>query len=328
MKGSYLKKSGFVLALLLLAGGFASLLVVPYGPSEERFVEIPSGSGAARIGALLEGGGVVRSRYAFDLLRLLRGGRLQAGEYRFDHPASAIEVYRRIARGDVYTRTVTVPEGYNIFDIARAVEAAGLGSAAMFLEAEQADTALIADLTGGQRPRSLEGFLYPDTYRFSRHTTPEQMLAAMVRRFRQQTAPLGFGADALRVVTLASIVEKEVGQSQERPLVASVFRNRLAQGMPLQTDPAVSYASMLRGTWTGVIHQSELHSDSAYNTYAHGGLPPGPICSPGLAALKAAMHPASTDYLYFVADAHGATKFSATLAEHAGQVAEYRRGRE
>jgi len=111
----------------------------------------------------------------------------------------------------------------------------------------------------------------------------------------------------------------------ERPVVAGVFGNRLALGMPLQTDPAVQYASLLRGTWTGVIHQSELQSDSGYNTYKHAGLPPGPICNPGVAALKAALHPAKTGYLYFVADANGATKFSATLTEHNANVAEYRK---
>lgn len=130
------------------------------------------------------------------------------------------------------------------------------------------------------------------------------------------------------LVTMASLVEKEVRFDDERAEVASVFENRLAAGMPLQTDPAVIYASMLRGTWAGVIHQSELHSDSAYNTYAHKGLPPGPICSPGLAALKAAMHPAQTNYLYFVADASGRTRFSATLGEHNANVAAYRGSRE
>jgi UPF0755 protein len=125
---------------------------------------------------------------------------------------------------------------------------------------------------------------------------------------------------------MASLVEREVHVDGERPVVAGVFENRLAAGMPLQTDPAVVYASLLRGTWTGVIHQSELKSDSAYNTYVHAGLPPGPICNPGMAALKAALRPEKTDYLYFVADAHGATKFSATLKEHDAKVAAYRAG--
>jgi UPF0755 protein len=126
---------------------------------------------------------------------------------------------------------------------------------------------------------------------------------------------------------MASLVEKEVHIDSERAAVASVFQNRLSAGMPLQTDPAVIYASLLRGTWTGVIHESELRSDSAYNTYARVGLPPGPICNPGLAALRAALHPADTSYLYFVADANGATRFATTLADHNTNVAEYRRAR-
>jgi UPF0755 protein len=220
------------------------------------------------------------------------------------------------------------------------VAGAGLDSEADFLAAERAHTELIRQWS--PRADSLEGYLFPDTYKFSRRATAVQMLAAMVKRFGQEAGSLGLlrvpthddeavmnGApgEVGRVVTMASLVEREVHVDAERALVAGVFENRLAAGMPLQTDPAVQYASMLRGTWTGVIHQSELHSDSAYNTYAHAGLPPGPICNPGLAALKAALHPVRSDYLYFVADAHGATRFSATLAEHNGQVEAYRAGK-
>ena len=311
--------------LLLLAAAAAWLVLVPYGPARETFVDIPSGSGTPRIAALLETNGVVRSRYAFDLLRLVKGGRLRAGEYRFDHPASTLEVYNRVARGDVYTRTLVIPEGFNIFDIARTVESAGLGPAEEFLAAERGNTALIADLVPSSHPASLEGFLYPDTYRFSRHTTPAGMLAAMVKRFRQRTADLNLGPNALRTVTLASIVEKEVGQSAERPLVASVFENRLAKEMPLQTDPTVIYAALLDGRYRGTIYASDLKADSPYNTYRHAGLPPGPIASPGLASLRAVLHPPKTDYLYFVSDGAGHTKFSTTLAEHTSHVAELRK---
>ena len=311
--------------LLVLAGVGAWFLLLPFGPARETFVDIPSGSATPRMAALLEQGGVMRSRYAFDLLRLVKGGRLRAGEYRFDHPASAVEVYSRVARGDVYTRTVVIPEGYNIFDIARAVETAGLGTAADFLAAERGNTELIADLVHGSKPTSLEGFLYPDTYRFSRHSTPAAMLAVMVKRFRQQTAGLGLTADAMRSVTLASIVEKEVGQSAERPLVASVFENRLEKGMPLQTDPTVIYAALLDGRYRGTIYASDLKSESAYNTYRHSGLPPGPIASPGIASLRAVLHAPKTEYLYFVSDGAGHTRFSTTLAEHTSHVAELRR---
>jgi UPF0755 protein len=279
----------------------------------------------------------VRSADAFKELRAWRettgagAQTLKAGEYRFDHTATMGEVYDRIRRGDVFTITVVVPEGFNIFDVADAVGAAGLMPKEQFLKAEFADKGLVEEWA--PRASSVEGFLFPDTYKFGRRATAEQMIAAMVKRFRQQATKLGMevdGAprgDVARVVTTASLVEKEVHVDAERPVVAGVFENRLAAGMPLQTDPAVIYASLLRGTWTGVIHQSELHSDSPYNTYAHAGLPPGPICNPGLAALKAALKPAKTDYMYFVATANGATRFAATLAEHNGNVEKYRAGK-
>ena len=237
------------------------------------------------------------------------------------------EVYDRLRIGDVYTVILVIPEGYNIFDIASAVAAAKLDTREDFLNAERKNTELIADwMPQGSAP-SLEGYLFPDTYKFSRHATPILMLTTMVREFGQEARRLGMTPDKVsRTVTMASLVEKEVHIDRERPEVVSVFENRLAAGMPLQTDPAVIYASLLRGTWTGVIHQSELKSDSAYNTYTHTGLPPGPICNPGIAALQAALHPAKTDYLYFVADPTGTTKFAATLAEHNTNVAAYRAG--
>jgi len=205
------------------------------------------------------------------------------------------------------------------------VQSVGLGSSAAFLAAERQHTELIARWSPAAS--SLEGYLFPDTYKFQRHATPLQMLSVMVKRFGQETAALGLGGgDVARTVTMASLVEKEVAMASERPTVASVFENRLAAGMPLQTDPTVIYASLLQGTWTGVIHQSELHLDSPYNTYVHAGMPPGPICNPGLAAIKAAMHPATTDYLYFVAGTDGSTKFARSLDEHNANVSAYRGG--
>ncbi len=311
------------LLMLLAAVAVGFFVYLPYGPTQETFVDIPAGIGTQGMASLLEQAGIIRSRYAFEAMRLVHGGTLRAGEYRFDHRASLIEIYVRMRKGDVYTRTLVVPEGFNIFDIAQAVETAGLGSHADFLAAERKHIELITEWN--PHAESLEGYLFPDTYRFSRHYTPQMMLAAMVKRFGQKMETLGLeGADVSRVVTMASLVEKEVHIDAERPVVAGVFENRLAAGMPLQTDPAVIYASLLRGTWTGTIHQSELHSDSAYNTYVHAGLPPGPICNPGVAALKAALHPAKTEYLYFVADASGATKFAKDLKEHETQVAAFR----
>jgi UPF0755 protein len=322
---------------MLVVGIVAALVVaffvyVPYGPAGETFVEITPGTGTVGIARELQKDGIVRSALAFDALVIWRtvtghAGSLKAGEYRFDHPVKMAEVYDRIRKGDVYTITLVIPEGYNIFDIANAVAAAGLDTRADFLNAEEKDTELIAEWVPEGHAMSLEGYLFPDTYKFSRHAGSMVMLATMVRQFRLEAKRLGMTAGQVpRVVTMASLVEKEVHLDQERPEVASVFENRLAEGMPLQTDPAVIYASQLRGTWTGVIHQSELKSDSAYNTYEHAGLPPGPICNPGVAALTAALHPAKTDYLYFVAEANGATKFAKTLEEHNANVAAYRSG--
>jgi UPF0755 protein len=316
-------KTIFVL-LVLTTGAVGFFVYFPYGPAQETFVDIPAGVGTAGMAALLEQNGIIRSRYAFEALKLAHGGALKAGEYRFDHPVPLTEVYARTRKGDVYTRTLVVPEGFNIFDIAQAVEAAGLGTRADFLAAERKHTELIAQWS--PHASSLEGYLFPDTYKFSRHATAVNMLSTMVKRFGVEVTALGIrDADVERVVNVASMVEKEVHVDSERALVAGVFANRMAAGMPLQTDPTVVYASMLRGTWTGVIHQSELHSDSAYNTYAHAGLPPGPICNPGIAAMKAAMHPAQTEYMYFVAMAGGQTKFAKSLEEHQGNVAEMRK---
>jgi UPF0755 protein len=316
-----------LLLLLLLAAGAAAYIVhAPYGPTTETFVDIPPRTGATGVATLLRKNGIIRSRYAFAILRLKRTGTFKAGEYRFDHPVPPGEVYSRLVQGDVYTQALTIPEGYNIFDIAAAVETAGFAKRDAFLDAERQHTELIADLLPPDaHPDSLEGYLFPDTYRFSRHATPFQILTAMVHRFRQVSTQLGIErANMAQTVTMASVIEKEVGQDTERPLVAGVFVNRLARNMPLATDPTVIYAALLDNRWRGTIYASDLQSPSPYNTYKHTGLPPGPISNPGIAALRAAMHPAQTDYLYFVSDAAGHTRFSVDLKEHAQQVQAYR----
>jgi UPF0755 protein len=309
---------------LIAAAVLAFLFLAPFGPSSETFVEIAPGTSATRIAAQLAASGIIRSQYAFDLLRAAKPGTLKAGEYRFDHPVPLSEVYARLLKGDVYTVAVSIPEGFNIFEIAAAVDSAGLTPESTFLAAERHQSALISDLD--PHAASLEGYLFPDTYHFSRHATPAQMLTTMVRRFRTQAAALGLAPDqTARTVTLASIVEKEVSQPSERPLVAGVFTNRLAQGIPLATDPTVIYAALLDNRYRGAIYASDLRSPSPYNTYRHLGLPPGPICSPGLAALRAAISPAKTDFLYFVSDANGHSRFSATLKEHTAAVQQYRK---
>jgi UPF0755 protein len=322
-----MKFLAFLLLLALAVAGVAAWLVyAPFGPAASGnpiYVDIAPGSGTQSMAAQLQNAGAIRSRYAFLILRVFKGGILKAGEYRFDHPAPATEVYSRIVRGDVYTIAVTIPEGYNIFDIADAINKAGLVPRDKFLAAERADTALISDLS--PNAASLEGYLFPDTYRFPHHITPEKVLSTMVHRFRVVATQLGINDDVARDVTLASLVEKEVSQDSERPMVAGVFANRLEKNMPLATDPTIIYAALLNDRWRGTIYASDLKFDSPYNTYLHAGLPPGPICNPGLAALKAALSPAKTDYLYFVADGQGHSVFSATLAQHNQHVQVFRR---
>jgi UPF0755 protein len=316
-----------IFLLFLAAAAWAAyVMLAPAGPTRETFVEIPPGTTTMGIAAQLKEQGLIRSRYAFEAERLARGGTLKAGEYRFDHPAPMSEVYNRLERGDVYTVAVTIPEGSNVFDIAERIESANLGTKEKFLAAAQADLGLIADLD--PEATSLEGYLFPDTYRFARHATPQQMLAAMVKRFRQAAADLGLHENYHHVVTIASLVERETPIDSERPLVASVFENRLAKNMPLETDPSVIYAALLEGRYRGTIYASDLQADSPYNTYRYAGLPPGPICNPGITSLKAAIKPARTDYLYFVAataNPSGKSRFSVTLEEHARNVEQYRK---
>lgn len=315
-----------LLALLGLAGFVGFALMVPAGPRTETFVDVNPGMSSSQIAGQLKQQGIIRSRDVFLGLYLARGGTLKAGEYRFDHPARMTEVFDRLRRGDVYTIAITIPEGSNVFDIGARLEAAGLGTKDNFVKAALADKSLIAELDPSAP--SLEGYLFPDTYRFTRRADAQEMLAAMVKRFRQATQQLGLTSGYHETVTMASLVEKETPIDQERPLVASVFGNRMEKSMPLMTDPSVIYAALLDGRYRGTIYQSDLDADSPYNTYRHAGLPPGPICNPGMKSLAAAMHPAQTDYLYFVAasaDPSGKSRFSATLEEHAKDVDAYRR---
>ena len=316
-----------VLAVFLAAGAWSWWLFARRaGPHTETFIDIAPGTPTRAIADQLARAGIIDSPYGLMALRMVEGGTVKAGEYRFDHPARVGEVYSRLARGDVYTIALTIPEGANLFDVAARVAAAKLGAGAAFLSAAKKQTALIARLD--PHASTLEGYLFPATYRFGRRATDTEMLRAMVRQFEVEAAVLGLTpADAHRVVTLASLVERETPIPSERPLVASVFVNRLAQGMPLETDPTVIYAALLRGDYRGAIYGSDLRTESPYNTYLHAGLPPGPICNPGLVSLRAALHPPRTEYLYFVAagsDPLGHSRFAATLAEHRRNVEAYR----
>lgn len=315
----------FLLVVAAAAAG-AWLIFTPYGPSAQTLIQIPSGSSALRIARQLEQEGILRSRYEFYVLRWMKHGVLKAGEYNFDHAAPATEVYDRIRRGDVYTIALTVPEGATIFDVANRVQEAGLGSKEEFLRTARDRVDLIKDFDPSAK--SLEGYLFPETYRFSPPVSAAQMAAAMVRQFRVAAQQIGLNENVHEVVTLASLVEHETALQGERPLVASVYANRLQKKMPLAADPSIIYGLQLEGRWRGAIYESDLKGDTPYNTYLHPGLPPGPIDNPGLPSLKAAQNPAQTNYLYFVAagkNPQGRSLFSATLDEQIRNVAEYRK---
>lgn len=315
-----------LLVALVAAGWFTWTALLPVSPSQPTFVLLRPGWTTRHIARELQHDGIIRSADAFLLLHYVRGlGSLKAGEYKFESPANALEVRRRILHGDVYVRTVQVPEGYNIYDIATVVEQAGLGTAADFITAAKGDLFLIKDLD--PNATSLEGYLFPDTYHFTRIDTAHEVVAGMVHHFRQEAQKIGLlrQGDVHRIVTVASIIEKETAVPEERPLVASVYYNRLTRNMLLGADPSVVYAALVAGRYRGTIYQSDLQFDSPYNTYKYAGLPPGPIANPGAASLEAAMHPAQTDYLYFVSDNNGHHRFSRTAEEHERNVAAYRR---
>ncbi len=319
----------FLIVLLLVlcfVGWFVWAALLPVTPSGTQFVLLRPGWTTRHIARELQRDGIIRSAEAFLLLHYAHGlGNLRAGEYKFDSPANAVEVRRRIMKGDVYARTFTVPEGYNMYDVATVVEQAGLGSAADFITAAKGDLFLLKELD--PNATSLEGYLFPDTYQFTRIDTAHEIAAAMVRRFRQNAQKIGLlnHGDIHKIVTMASIVEKETAVPEERPLVASVYYNRLEKQVPLAADPTVVYAALLAGRYRGTIYQSDLQYDSPYNTYKVSGLPPGPIANPGVASLAAAMHPATSDYLYFVSDNNGHHRFSRSWQEHEKNVAAYRK---
>ena len=324
-----------IIAVLGAAGWLAWALMTPVQPNGQTFVMLRPGYSTRHIAAELKNAGIIRNEEAFILWHYYHHDRsLKAGEYLFDKPANIIDIQKRLRRGDVYFHTVVVPEGYTMFDIARAIEAAGLGPSDDFLKVAQSDTSLIADLDPSAQ--SLEGYLFPETYEFTRMMTMQEMAAAMVKQFRQVAGQIGLvpqpynpspavTADLHATVTMASIVEKETAVPEERPMVASVYYNRLNKHIALDADPSIIYAELLAGTYQGALHHADMSFTSAYNTYRHAGLPPGPIANPGRSALEAAVHPAQSDYYYFVADAQGHHRFARTIEEHNKNVIAYRR---
>jgi UPF0755 protein len=328
-----------ILALLAIAalgagaGWLESQIGRPYRNHRpgKIFVEIPRGTSRWGVSGILAQNDVIRSRLAYALFSIWHyRKRPQAGEYFFDHLVNSREVFWKIAHGQIFVHTVTVPEGWTMFDIAAELERQGVCNRGDFLEAAH-DTSLIADLA--PHASSLEGFLFPSTYEFTRRATCEQVVKRMVQDFRAvwETLPVSDAAQShggltpAQAVTLASLVERETPNAEERAVVAGVFYNRLRKGYPLQCDPTVQYAMELQGHPRTDVRPKDLRVNSPYNTYQHRGLPPGPIANPGEASLRAALTPASTDFLYFVANDQGGHFFSRTLAEHNRNVARLRR---
>ncbi len=290
-----------VLLLLAVLAGGAWIFVTLERPfrgydAPEQFVEIPAGAGSGSMGRRLAEAGVVRSATAFRAAVWLRGSsrRLQAGEYRFDQPMTTAQVVDKIARGDVYVRAITFREGLTNREMAALFESGSFGAAADFLTAGR-NVKLVTDFDPAAR--DLEGYLFPDTYTLQRKTTAAQLVERMVSRFRKTLTPEmreeagARGLSVRQLVTLASLVEKETGKAEERPIVAGVYTNRLRIGMPLQCDPTVIYAMMLAGRYEGNIRREDLQMDSPYNTYRYPGLPPGPIAAPGEASLARRRRP-------------------------------------
>ena len=339
-----MKKLLAVLVLLAILGGGAlagmawTRLQTPYKGyvATEQFVQIPGGAGAAEIRERLVGAGVVQDGLTLRLaLRWTGASRdLQAGEYRFDRPMTAVEVVNKIARGDVYGQRITFPEGLTIREMAALYESRGLGSVRDFVAASR-NTALVQDLDPAAS--DLEGYLFPDTYTVGRTAVASQLIESMVAGFRAafpvdspQPGDLSRAQSkdqqpltTRQIVTLASLIEKETGKPEERPLVSAVYRNRLRIGMGMQADPTVVYALQKAGRYDGNIRKEDLAINSPYNTYRFKGLPPGPIASPGKASLEAAFQPADVDYLFFVSRNDGSHVFAKTLQEHNRNVQEY-----
>jgi peptidoglycan lytic transglycosylase G len=330
-----MKKLVLVIMVLAVAAGAVGYMAVrrlndPFRGYEgsEQFVDIPSGANTRTIGDTLIAKGIIRDEITYRLA-LWRSGearRLQAGEYRFDHPMTPGDVLGKIARGEVYTVAITFPEGLTIAEMAKIFEAHGFGTAAAFTAAAK-DPALAKPFDPAAR--DLEGYIFPDTYNVPRRTDAAALVHAMVERFEKVLTPelrqaaADRGMNVRQLVTLASIIEKETAQPSERPEVAAVYTNRLKRGMALQCDPTVIYALERVGKYDGNIRKDDLMFDSPYNTYRYPGLPPGPIAAPGKASIEAAAHPSDDNFLYFVSRNDGSHAFARTLDEHNRNVQQF-----
>lgn len=331
----FLKTLFLLLVLSAIGAGVVgyrayTLALEPYREytGDEVFFTVERGAAGAHIGQALEEQGIVRDRRLFVLaLRFRADGRtVQAGEYRFAEPLSTFDVLEKLVSGDTFTFAVTIPEGLTLVETADLLAEKGLAEKGA-IRAVFEEPGMVADLD--YEAASLEGYLYPTTYRFPRKVPPDELARTLVGQFkrvfdeerRAQATKLGLAPR--QVVTLASVIEKETGLPEERPLIASVFWNRLRIGMPLQSDPTIIYALELAGRFDGNLRRTDLEIESPYNTYRFPGLPPGPIASPGEDSIRAVLEPRDTTYLYFVSKNDGSHHFSSSYSEHVNAVRKY-----
>ena len=317
------------IVLFLLLGILVLLVLPPSFQGGERRVLIPKGATFREVVQALDDEGLLRSPVAFYLMARVSGvaGRVQAGEYELNTAMTPAVILHKLITGAVVKYRVTIPEGFTVRQIAARLEERGIiEDREKFIQA-----AFSSDYNSmlGVAGEGVEGYLFPDTYLFSKGLTPDEVIKTMVGKFKQVYTPAfsqqaaELGMTDHEVVTLASIIEKETGVPEERPLISAVFHNRLKRGIPLCSDPTVIYGIK---DFDGNLRKRDLEKRTPYNTYLMQGLPPGPIANPGRASIKAALYPAPVKYLYFVSRNDGSHHFSTTLREHSEAVRRYQRG--
>ncbi len=313
------------ISLLCIALWLQSFVSTAIAPAESQVIEIKSGSSFGRIASQLQQADVITDARRFTLLARWRKatGQIHAGEYLFESSAKPDDILARLVSGDIRKFQVTIPEGFNLQEIAARLEQTDISSAEKFLSlCNDADLLQSLDINAG----SFEGYLFPETYTYTSSTTPSQLLGAMVTQLRTHLTPKLLAAakdlnlNRHQLLTLASIIQKEAGNVMEMPLISSVFHNRLKRGIPLQADPTVIYGV---ADFDGNLTRKHLETPTPYNTYRKRGLPIGPIASPGRFALHATVNPATSKDLYFVARGDGTHEFNATLKGHNRAVRRY-----
>jgi UPF0755 protein len=319
-----------ILLLFRLAASFSNVILTsPYsGFSEEgKYVYIEPGKNLTQISRQLYDERVVPNRWFFKTMVRLSGkaDNIMAGEYYFQQGSSLLQIYNKLIKGEVYLHKLFIPEGADLMDIAEIFQENGICSRDEFF-ALTSNTDHMNDILPGAK--NLEGFLFPDTYYYAKGTKPLELLKMMKQKFYDVFNPLIKNSNSepkLDVIILASLIEKETSIAEEKPLIASVFYNRLKKNIPLQCDPTIIYTLKKENRYDGNLKRIHLKLNSPYNTYINPGLPPGPICNPGVQSLKAALNPLKTDYLYFVSKNDGTHYFSRSLREHNQAVSKYQK---